>query len=301
MPTAAAARLSLFSSYSASAARRALPRPVRHASALPPLRSSDQDGEEDGEDEALLGLPEAATSGPKLDNKKPRKRERMTTPKLAIQDEQVPESQQPAQELNDLKDTAIFGWGQLDDWAFAKQILTVFAASLVFPSVPIAVITYPLDRDPLQAVLAANVGSLALTGALLLRIWVGWSYVGDRLKKDVGYYEETGWYDGFLSVKPKEVRDRDQLLYRFEVAPVLERVNKVGAVVLVAFVLSLVALGLVAPDDPYAQFDPAYLETLQYDDDAANAAALDSIGRSAKPAYCDSRYYKALAGGNGCN
>lgn len=34
----------------------------------------------------------------------------------------------------------------------------------------------------------------------------GWSYVGDRLLSAVVPYEETGWYDGQLYVKPPEVR-----------------------------------------------------------------------------------------------
>lgn len=33
----------------------------------------------------------------------------------------------------------------------------------------------------------------------------GWSYVGDRLLSAVVPYEETGWYDGQLWVKPPEV------------------------------------------------------------------------------------------------
>lgn len=279
-----------------SAGRSAFPGPVRHACSLPPLRASE---EEEEEEEPLYQMPGLTMGGPKEYKTKPRKRER--PPKLAIQDEQVPEDQQPAQELADLKDNALFSWATLDDASFLQRVLTVYGGSLVFPSVPIAVITYPLDREPLQAILAANLGSLALTLVVLLRIWVGWSYVGDRLKKDVGYYEETGWYDGFLSVKPKEISDRDQLLYRFEVAPALDRVQKVGLVAGTALILSMIALRSVAPDDPYAQFDPQYLQTLQYDDDAANEAAQSSIGRNGKPTYCDSRYYKALAGGNGCN
>lgn len=33
----------------------------------------------------------------------------------------------------------------------------------------------------------------------------GWSYVGDRLLSAVIPYEETGWYDGQMWVKPPEV------------------------------------------------------------------------------------------------
>lgn len=37
----------------------------------------------------------------------------------------------------------------------------------------------------------------------------GWSYVGDRLLSAVVPYEETGWYDGQMWVKPPEVNEHD--------------------------------------------------------------------------------------------
>jgi hypothetical protein len=39
----------------------------------------------------------------------------------------------------------------------------------------------------------------------------GWSYVGDRLLSAVVPYEETGWYDGQMWVKPPEVNKHDSL------------------------------------------------------------------------------------------
>ena len=39
----------------------------------------------------------------------------------------------------------------------------------------------------------------------------GWSYVGDRLLSAVVPYEETGWYDGQMWVKPPEVNEHDSL------------------------------------------------------------------------------------------
>ena len=51
----------------------------------------------------------------------------------------------------------------------------------------------------------------------VLRIYLGWSYVGDRLLSAAVPYEETGWYDGQLFVKPPEVLARDRLLGSYEV------------------------------------------------------------------------------------
>lgn len=43
----------------------------------------------------------------------------------------------------------------------------------------------------------------------------GWSYVGDRLLSAVVAYEETGWYDGQMWVKPPEVSNVMSLGFGF--------------------------------------------------------------------------------------
>ena len=38
----------------------------------------------------------------------------------------------------------------------------------------------------------------------MLRIYLGWSYVGDRLLSAAVEYEETGWYDGQVRAPQRE-------------------------------------------------------------------------------------------------
>mmetsp|Transcript_23102 Transcript_23102/g.47235 ORF Transcript_23102/g.47235 Transcript_23102/m.47235 type:complete len:310 (+) Transcript_23102:72-1001(+) len=219
--------------------------------------------------------------------------------KLGINDDNVPETQQPAQELEDLKAAPLFKWAQFDDTAFLQELGKTYAGVFLFISLPISMVTYDIFSAPVQALAAANFGTTAFLCLLLLRLWVGWSYVGDRLIKDVGYYEQTGWYDGFLSVKPADVRDRDKLLYDFEVAPALRRVQRAAAAAVVLSLLSIALLTTVAPDDPYMYLNDDYLQSLRGDD--ANAAREQAErATSGRPTYCDDRYYRARAGGSGC-
>ncbi|KAI7999689.1 hypothetical protein LOK49_LG09G02193 [Camellia lanceoleosa] len=60
------------------------------------------------------------------------------------------------------------------------------------------------QKEPLRFVLAAGTGTLFLVSLIVLRIYLGWSYVGDRLLSAVIPYEESGWYDGQMWVKPPE-------------------------------------------------------------------------------------------------
>ncbi|KAJ0454141.1 hypothetical protein HanIR_Chr15g0736821 [Helianthus annuus] len=50
----------------------------------------------------------------------------------------------------------------------------------------------------------------------------GWSYVGDRLLSAVIPYEESGWYDGQMWVKPPEILACDRLLGSYKVKPVIK-------------------------------------------------------------------------------
>lgn len=74
--------------------------------------------------------------------------------------------------------------------------------------------------------MSAAIGALVVVAVAVLRIYLGWAYVGDRLLSAAVEYEETGWYDGQLFVKPPEVLARDRLLGSYEVCQVsVSRMN----------------------------------------------------------------------------
>ena len=47
-----------------------------------------------------------------------------------------------------------------------------------------------------EFLLSGTVGAGFVVSLAVLRIYLGWSYVGDRLLSAAVAYEETGWYDG---------------------------------------------------------------------------------------------------------
>jgi hypothetical protein len=61
---------------------------------------------------------------------------------------------------------------------------------------------------------------------LLLRIYWGWSYVANRLNNPIVEYEESGWYDGQLWVKPIKILKQDRLIFYYKVVPILNRLKK---------------------------------------------------------------------------
>jgi len=73
--------------------------------------------------------------------------------------------------------------------------------------------------------LAAAAGASLLLGLTLLRLYLGWSYVRDRLRSEAVFYEETGWYDGQLWQKPPEEKAKDHLVVTYQVQPILQRLR----------------------------------------------------------------------------
>jgi hypothetical protein len=61
---------------------------------------------------------------------------------------------------------------------------------------------------------------------LLLRLYIGWYYIKERLSKASIEYEESGWYDGQIWVKPKKILKQDRLICYYKVFPILNRLEK---------------------------------------------------------------------------
>lgn len=235
---------------------------------------------------------------------------------------EVPADQRPANELAALKEEALYSWAQLSWVDFCIRLGGLWLLFFVFLGGPIASASFEPSREPLRFALAGGAGSLFAVAIIVLRLYLGWSYVGNRLLSAVVPYEETGWYDGQLWVKPPEVLARDRLLGAYQVKPVMNRLKQtlIGAAALL--VTATASLFLLVPpqnNDTAAVFIPKRSSSgalaaetkvglrkedllnlpvdVLDDDELAAAAAAAAKGR---PVYCTDRYYRALAGGQYC-
>jgi hypothetical protein len=165
----------------------------------------------------------------------------------------VPSDQRPVNELAQIRQSQLYSWATLEPQAYLSRLglLWLFFFSLL--GCPIAYQTFdPLDQ-PLEFALSAATGAFVVVSIAILRIWLGWEYVGKRLLSASVEYEETGWYDGQLFIKPPEVLARDRLLGSFEVKPVLSKLKTTllgsGAALAVLSVSLAVAIGNSADED----------------------------------------------------
>jgi Conserved in the green lineage and diatoms 27 len=134
----------------------------------------------------------------------------------------VPTEQQPLNEYQELQESWFFRWATLKGVGYWKPIAILWAVGLVFSS-PVATVSFPMAKYPLQFGLSAGAGALVLPALALVRLYLGWMYVRDRLSKAEIFYEESGWYDGQVWTKPEEVLQRDRLIVSYEIQSLLKR------------------------------------------------------------------------------
>ncbi|KZV35472.1 hypothetical protein F511_30462 [Dorcoceras hygrometricum] len=235
---------------------------------------------------------------------------------------EVPFEQRPVNEYSSLKESSLYSWADLGPGSFFLRLGGLWLVTFTVLGVPIAAASFNLSKDPLRFFLAAGTGTLFLVSLIVLRIYLGWSYVGDRLLSAVIPYEETGWYDGQMWVKPPEILARDRLLGSYKVKPVIKLLKQTlvgtGALLVTAVSLFIFATPVeefiqktfvqenqsnVSVSKISTKFNLRKEELLRLpvdvktDDDLATAAAEAAEGR---PVYCRDRFYRALAGGQYC-
>ena len=142
----------------------------------------------------------------------------------------VPPEQRPQEEFVELSRSWFFTWPCQSQIDLDRALLISWL--LISPvSVLVASGSWTLRHDPVRLCLAGGVAALVLPMLLLVRQWLGWSYVHKRLLSEQVEYEESGWYDGQVWEKPLAWRERDLLLAQHEVRPILCRLGRAMALV----------------------------------------------------------------------
>lgn len=156
----------------------------------------------------------------------------------------VPDEQQPLNEYSQLKESWFFSWGNTEMLTFVrKMVWTWFWATVIVT--PIAWASFPLDRYPAKLMISASLGGMFLLSLVLIRLYLGWRYIRDRLQTDKLTYEESGWYDGQIWQKPEAVLQRDRLIVSYQIAPILARIQQTGLIIVAIAALLITSLGLL--------------------------------------------------------
>ena len=153
----------------------------------------------------------------------------------------VPSEQQPVNEYQELAESWFFRWVTFSKWQFAFKLTKIWILSL-FICIPISAASFSPQQEIVAFILSSGLGASLFVTFALIRLYLGWSYIGDRLKKTKIVYEETSWYDGQIWEKPLEFYRRDQLIFQYQVQPILIRLRKSFILLLTLISSSLLIL-----------------------------------------------------------
>ena len=83
-------------------------------------------------------------------------------------------------------------------------------------------------------------GSLSIPLLITIRLLLGWKHIYKRLTSEIIEYEESGWYDGQIWIKPIELKEKESLIASIEVKPILKNLTQVTSVI-----ISLILIGIL--------------------------------------------------------
>lgn len=136
----------------------------------------------------------------------------------------VPTEQQPLNEYEELKNAWLFRDSTLSWSNYTKKIFWIWAWSWLIAG-PVAAASFPPQKQIFNFLLCGSGAASVTVVLVLIRLYLGWLYVRDRLDSPTVFYEESGWYDGQTWTKPQAVITRDRLIVTYEIKPIFQRLQ----------------------------------------------------------------------------
>ena len=146
----------------------------------------------------------------------------------------VPKEQQPTNEFIELSKSFIFSWPKTKKsliFVLVKFWLSGFVLFLVISSGSVY-----FKTSLLKYILLSFFSSLSIPLLISIRLYLGWNHVFKRLTSEKVEYEESGWYDGQVWIKPLVLKEKESLIASIEVKPILKNLIQIFSIM---FVLAL--------------------------------------------------------------
>ena len=141
----------------------------------------------------------------------------------------VPKEQQPTNEFIELSKSVIFSWPKTKKSLIIvlfKFWIGTFILFLVISSGSIY-----FKKSILKYILLSFFSSLSIPFLISLRLYLGWNHVFKRLNSESVEYEESGWYDGQVWLKPLVLKERESLIASNEVKPILKNLIQIFSII----------------------------------------------------------------------
>jgi len=143
----------------------------------------------------------------------------------------VPRAQQPTNEFIELSKSKIFSWPKtkkslililIKFWVGAFVLFLVISSGSVY-----------FKTSLLKYILLSFFSSLSIPFLITIRLYLGWNHVFKRLTSERVEYEESGWYDGQVWIKPLVLKEKESLIASIEVKPILKNLIQIISIILI--------------------------------------------------------------------
>jgi len=141
----------------------------------------------------------------------------------------VPREQQPTNEFIELSKSIIFSWPKTKKtliFVLIKFWLGAFVLFLVISSGSIY-----FKTSLLKYILLSFFSSLSVPLLISIKLYLGWNHVFKRLTSERVEYEESGWYDGQVWIKPLVLKEKESLIASIEVKPILKNLIQIFSII----------------------------------------------------------------------
>ena len=143
----------------------------------------------------------------------------------------VPKEQQPTNEFIELSKSAIFSWPKSKK-SFATVLFKLWIASFILFLIISSGSIY-FKTSTVKYVLISLFTSLSIPLLVSIRLYLGWNHIFKRLTSEKVEYEESGWYDGQVWIKPINLKEKESLIASIEVKPILKNLIQLTSVIII--------------------------------------------------------------------
>ena len=137
----------------------------------------------------------------------------------------VPKDQQPTNEFIELSKSKIFSLPKSKK-SFSLTLLKYWVGTfIIFTAISSGSVYF--EASTLKYILISFFSSLSLPFLLCIRLYLGWKHIFKRLTSEKVEYEESGWYDGQIWIKPVNLKEKESLIALLEVKPILKNLIQI--------------------------------------------------------------------------
>ena len=141
----------------------------------------------------------------------------------------VPREQQPTNEFLELSKSMVFSWPKTKKTLILVLFKFWVGTFILFLIISSGSIYF--KTSILRYILLSFFSSLSIPLFISIRLYLGWNHIFKRLTSERVEYEESGWYDGQVWIKPLVLKEKESLIATIEVRPILKNIIQIFTII----------------------------------------------------------------------